>query len=156
MKYRMLLEEELSILEEDFKQFLIVNGVHNEEWEEMNRTDEAKAIQLVELFSDTVLQKVYEKVRFIEHRTHSSCMVFKLDDDQIQLISINTKHDSTADLSTPESIHEAMVKSPNELTFFKTAKKYSKERETEIHEMFMHGCVHSSEAFWINLEKVVN
>ena len=154
MKYRMLTDEELSIFEEDFKHFLIVNGVHNDEWVKINQTDVESATQLVELFSDTVLQKVYEKIKFIEHRSDQSCMVFKLNPENIELISINSKN-SEVSLSTPESIHEAMIKHPDQLTFFKSEKKYAKNREEEIHEMLTQGCFNSSEAFWMMLEKAI-
>jgi len=150
----MLTNEELTHLEEDLKQFLIVHGIHAKEWEEMNRDYPDQATQLVGLFSDTVLQKVYEKLRFIEHRTSSSCMVFKLSDDQIEMISINAKKDAV-DLSTPEGIHDALVNNSELLTFFKSAKNYSKNREEEIHEMLMQGCVNSSEAFWMQLSKAL-
>ena len=141
-------------MEDDLKAFLIVNGVHGEEWAEMNKSNPIKAVELVELFSDTVLQKVYDKVRFIEHRSEKSCMVFNLKEDKIELISIGAKADGV-DLSTPESIHDAMVKNAERLSIFKTEKPYSKERAIEIHEMLEQGCVNSSEAFWMQLEKVI-
>jgi hypothetical protein len=56
MKYRILNKEEMEIFDEDFKYFLIANGVSNEEWVEMNTSNQDRAIDLVELFSDTVLQ----------------------------------------------------------------------------------------------------
>ena len=66
MKYRLLNKEEMEIFDQDFKHFLIANGVSNEEWVELNQNDIEKATQLVELFSDTIFQKVYEKIQFIE------------------------------------------------------------------------------------------
>ena len=152
MKYRILTDDELKHFEEEFKHFLIANGVHSEEWENMNKLDAEKAIMLVELFSDTVLQKVYEKLKFIEHRSSNSCMVFKLNTDEIELISINTKPESTIDLSTPESIHEALVNHAESLTLFHTKKPYSKVREEEIHDMMESGCLHSDEKFWNALQ----
>ena len=83
MKYRILSQEELELLEDDLKAFLIVNGIHGDEWREMNKSNPVKAVELVELFSDTVLQKVYDKIRFIEHRSPKSCMVFHLKEDKI-------------------------------------------------------------------------
>jgi len=154
MKYRILSQEELEILEEDFKAFLIVNGVHNEEWAEMNKSNPEQAIQLVELFSDTVLQKVYDTIRFIEHRSQKSCMVFNLKEDIIELISINAQSDDVH-LTTPESIHDALSKNASSLTIFKTSKEYSKDRAMEIHEMLEQGCVNSSESFWYQLEKII-
>ena len=154
MKYRILSKEELELLEDDFKAFLIVNGVHNEEWVKMNSSNPDQAAQMVELFSDTVLQKVYDKIRFIEHRTEKSCMVFHLKEDIIELISINTTNDEI-NLTTPQSIHDALSKRAPELSIFKTEKAYGKERTLEIHEMLEQGCVKSSEAFWHQLEKVI-
>lgn len=150
----MLSQEELELLEEDLKAFLIVNGIHADEWEQMNTAAPEKAIELVELFSDTVLQKVYENLRFIEHRTARSCMVFNLKPDRIELISINATTD-TVNLSTPNSIHDALSNSAKQLTVFKTEKAYSKVREDEIHELLEQGCVNSSEAFWYQLEKIL-
>jgi hypothetical protein len=37
MKYRCLTDDELKELETEFKHFLISNGVHTEEWEQLNR-----------------------------------------------------------------------------------------------------------------------
>ncbi len=155
MKYRNLTLEELEVFAEDFKQFLIVNGVHAEEWEEMNKNDKAKAVKFVELFSDTVLQKVYEKIQFLEFRAEDSCMVFKFNKENIELISISRKEGSNVSLETPESIHEALKNSPEQLTIFKTQTNYSKEREMEVHDMIQQGCVHSDQTFWDSLEKVL-
>lgn len=144
----------MEIFDEDFKYFLITNGVTSEEWVEMNESDHDRAIALVELFSDTVLQKVYEKVKFIEHRGTSACMVFKLNAENIEMISLNSVSDSV-DLSTPESIHDALLTQSEALSTFKSTKPYGKNREEEIHDMLMQGCFNSSEAFWILLEKVI-
>lgn len=155
MKYRILTDDELEVFAEDLKHFLIVNGVHTEEWEEINKNDKEKAVQLVELFSDNVLQIVYEKVKFIEHRSEKSCLVFQFNKENIEMISLTLKATSNSDLSTPESIHDVIVNRPNELQIFKTSKAYSKEREMEIHEMLQQGCVNSSEAFWVSLSKLI-
>ncbi|MEN9999225.1 MAG: hypothetical protein RI922_2215 [Bacteroidota bacterium] len=151
MKYRILSNEELSHMEEDFKHFLIVNGVHAEEWEALNKNDVEKAVQLVEVFSDTVLQKVYEKIEYLEFRSVDTCMVFHLRQEKIELISIHRKANSEADLSTVESIHEALKNDADQLNFFKTEKPYSKNREAEIHEMIEQGCVLSNSQFWTAL-----
>lgn len=155
MKYRILSNEELSHLEEDFKHFLIVNGVHAEEWEALNKNEVDKAVQLVEVFSDTVLQKVYEKIEYLEFRSLDNCMVFHFGEDKIELISIQRKVNSSVDLSTVESIHDALKKQATELTFFKSEKSYSKEREAEIHDMIEQGCLLSSSQFWTALSLTI-
>ena len=42
MKYRLLTTEELEFFEDELKQFLIVNGFHDKEWREINKTDKSK------------------------------------------------------------------------------------------------------------------
>lgn len=155
MKYRILTKEEMNIFDEDFKHFLITNGVTNEEWLEMNQSDLDKATALVELFSDTVLQKVYEKLQFIEFRSMDACMIFHCKKENMELISLNKKT-GNSDLSTPESIHSALSKSPEELSIFKTEKQYSTSREEEMHELFEKGCFVSSQEFWNALEVLIN
>lgn len=148
MKYRCLTDDELELLADDLKHFLIVNGVHAEEWELMNKENPSKAIQLVELFSDSVLDKVYSKIGFLEHRSPEACLVFHFAEANIELISIQRNQDSTVDLSSPEKIHEALAKKADKLSFFKTEKQYSKERNSEIHQMIDQGCFVSTKDFW--------
>ena len=48
----MLSQEELELLEEDLKAFLIVNGIHADEWEQMNTAAPEKAIELISAYKD--------------------------------------------------------------------------------------------------------
>lgn len=149
MKYRLLTDEELRLLEDDLKQFLVVNQVYKEEWEEMNKSNPDLALEMIELFSDNVLQIVYEKVKFLEHRTIDSCFVFNCGPEKLELIAIQKKNPTDlVDLSTPEGIHDALTKNAGLLSFFTNEKPYSQVRETEIHQMLEQGCVNSTEEFW--------
>ncbi len=148
MKYRILNEEERKVFDEDFKAFLITNGVHAEEWAKMNETEVEKAVALVELFSDLVLDTVYQKIEFIEFRSTDSCLIFQCEKEQMNVISILPKNKEVVDLSTPESIHKALQSEVDNLTVFRTSKAYSSPREMEIHCMIEQGCVASSKEFW--------
>jgi len=155
MKYRMLSAEELVPFEEDLKQFLIVNGVHGDEWEQMNRDTPEKAIELVALFSDMVLQKVYEKIMFLEFRSVDSCLVFHCLTDRMLLIAIqHTQPD--LDLSTPETIHAALTGDLSRLNFFRSEKMHQHSREEEVHQLIEQGCVPSVASFWNALVAVVS
>lgn len=156
MKYRVLTKEELIPLEKDLVAFLIVNGIDGSMWEKINQEDPEKAIELVGLFSDVVLQKVYEKIQFLEFRSEKSCLVFNCGVAAIELISMTTDPNNSCDLSTAASIHEALVKHSNEIKIFKTEKAYVQERELEIHQLIESGCLISSEEFWISLEAVIS
>lgn len=154
-KYRYLSDEELQHLEEEFRQFLVVNQVYKEEWEQINRDEPHKALELVGLFSDNVLQTVYEKIRFLEKRTADSCFVFHFTPEEIQLKVIQVEKPGKADLSTPEGIHEALLQHSNDMSFFKSSKKYSTSREAEIHQTLEQGATVSTADFWEMLEKLI-
>lgn len=153
MKYRMLTDEELRHLDEDLKHFLIVNGVHDTEWEFLNREQPEKAVELVGVFSDTVLQKVYEKLEYLEYRSADACLVFHCGAERQQLIAINRKTGASVDLSTIEGIHSALTQHVEDLTFFRSEKEYTESRELEIHRLVESGCVVSSAEFWAVLEQ---
>ncbi|MCE2712551.1 MAG: DUF6495 family protein [Cryomorphaceae bacterium] len=155
MKYRMLTEEELSHFSEELKHFLIVNGIHAEEWEIMNRKNPEKACELVGIFSDTVLQRVYENINYLEFRSTDSCLLFYLAEDTIELVSLQAKPGGQADLSTPEGIHDALVHGTSSLSFFKTTKAYNAPREEEVHRFIEQGCIPSSKEFWDKMQEAL-
>jgi len=154
----MLTTEELTHLEEELKQFLIINHVYTEEWARMNRETPELAKDLVGLFSDQVLQRVYENIAYLEHRSKDACLVFQLGKESIEMIGLQKKDNETDVLTfeTPESIHEALTIHSNQVGFFKHTKAYSKNREEEIHQMIEQGCVKSTEEFWKLLLDVIN
>ena len=123
----MLTHEELTHLDEDLKHFLIVNGVHDTEWEELNKNTPEKAAELVGVFSDTVLQKVYEKLQYLEFRSPDACLVFHCGPDKMTVVALNRKA-GEIDLSTPEGIHDALVNHAGGLTFFRSEKAYTADR----------------------------
>ncbi len=151
----MLTDEELSHFSEELKQFLIVNGVHAEEWETMNQKNPEKAVELVGLFSDAVLQRVYENIKYLEFRSPDSCMMFHLGKEIIHLISIQAKVNTALDLSTPEGIHDALTRYTDSLSFFKTSKTYNAAREEEIHRFLEQGCIPSTQNFWDAMQSAV-
>lgn len=155
MKYRLLSNEELEHLEVELKQFLIVNGVHAEEWLQINKTEPDKAVRLVELFSDSVLETVYDKIKVLEFRSPESCMVFHFHENKVELISIQRNKDSQADLSSPESIHSSLINYSHELSFFKSEKEIQSKRNLEIHRMIEQGCYISTTEFWESLKLAI-
>ena len=155
MKYRMLTNEELEHLEGDLKAFLIINGLEGDSWKKLNEEEPDKAIALVELFSDQVLETVYEKVEFLEHRSEDTCLVFRLAEKEQNLITLQRQEGSTLDLSTPEGIHEALSKHISELEFFRSSVPYHQQRELEVHKLITQGCFLSTREFWDALVQVL-
>lgn len=148
MKYRMLTHEELSHFEEDLKAFLIIHGVDGPLWEKMNKETPEKAVELVELFSDVILQRVYENISFLEFRSPDSFAVLHLENDQQSLILVKSLDTAEADLSTPESIQQALSAQLSKLEFFRSTRTYPSTREMAVHQLLDQGCVLSDQAVW--------
>ncbi|HRO74935.1 MAG TPA: DUF6495 family protein [Crocinitomicaceae bacterium] len=157
MKYRILKDEELASLEEQLKQFLIVNGIYDDEWKRINKEEPDKALDIIEIFSDYVLQIVYENTIYLEKRTPDTVFFFEYGETKANLIAFQ-KHDKTNaafDLSEASGVVDALKNHASELHFFQQEKPYTKTRELEIHDMFMNGCSKGTKEFWDLLKKVV-
>jgi hypothetical protein len=154
MKYRVLTNEELTHFEQDLKAFLIVHGIDGALWARINQQEPEKALQLVEVFSDQILQTIYEKIHYLEHRAKNSLLIFHLGKEIQELIAIQTSSEDV-DLSTPESIHHALMHQFKWLQFFQSSKKYEGSREAALHQLLEQGAVPSTESFWNALMQVI-
>ncbi len=155
MRFRLLTNEELSVLEKDLIAFLVINGVDGSEWEKINVNEPDKALQLVEIFSDTVLEKVYSKIEYVEFRSEKNCIIFFVKDSETELISLQLNENSEANLLTVESIHETLKNHSKDIQLFTTTKKHHKTREEEVHLLIEQGCVPSAKEFWVSLMKIL-
>ncbi|MDB4534600.1 DUF6495 family protein [Vicingaceae bacterium] len=150
MKYRILSDHELEELEGEFKHFLITNNVYTEEWEELNKTNDKKVFELVEMFSDIVLDKALKNIKYLEHITSNDIKSFKCEDKKMVLIGIasqNKNIDFTKDILSDFA---------DDLDIFKADKPYNKERELEVFELLNSGCSIIDEERFNKLEMAYN
>ena len=68
-KYRILTLEELDLLKKDFIEFLVVNGITGEDWEEIKLINPENRDKVVELFSEVVFTKILLQTNFLELKT---------------------------------------------------------------------------------------
>lgn len=135
MKYRLLTLEELKELEPEFVRFLSSNQITADDWISIKANNPQKVDELVELFSDIVLEKVLTKVKYAEQRSSDSLLLFHFTDEEIILAGLSTQKDSEIDFTQQECIAEIAANPSNfsgQINFFKTEKKYIKSREEEI------------------------
>ena len=155
MRFRILSDDELKHLENDFKQFLIVNQLHKEEWLELNQSSPEKALALVELFSDMVLLKVYEKINFLEYRNNRIFSIYKISENQIQAIHIKSENENVSILSD-EELALALKNNLKELNIYKAEKQVSPYKEDEIHKLIQQGCILSNEFVWGKMSELLS
>ena len=152
MKYRYLTDDELSYFAEELKQFLIVNGIYNDEWTKINQENPDKARDLVGIFSDQILEKVYSNIHFLENRSEERCTVIHISEEKSELIILERKPENTfPSFSTPENIHLALQKNLQDIQFFKASKPNGIEKSILIHQYLQQDFVPSNKEFWSSL-----
>jgi hypothetical protein len=151
----MLSQEELQHLEAEFKQFLIVNQIHSDEWKKINELEPEKALVLVELFSDTVLLKVYEKIEYLEFRSKQLFSVYRIHSKRIQAIHVKSEDHEVSSLSKDEAISVAINSNPSKLSIYRAEKKVNPFKEDEVHRLVEQGCVKSTKLVWEQFYRLI-
>ncbi|MDX1650845.1 MAG: DUF6495 family protein [Brumimicrobium sp.] len=140
-KYGQLTREELTALEKEFVEFLVINGVSADQWKQLKQNSPDKAEGVIEQFSDVVWEGVLRKIRFLEFRSKNEIKTFQCLQDKIVLMGLKINK-TEVDLSS-EIDYEALRKNPPLTNVYSLEKKYEKNRETEIFEMIENGCFRS-------------
>jgi hypothetical protein len=142
MRFRRLTNEELEALEQDFIQFLASNQITAPEWIALKEQNAEKVQQLIEIFSDIVLEKVYGNIDYLQHRSKDTVRVFHCQEDKIVMTGLKIS-DPDRDLTKPADI--AILSDASKLQgpvkIFQMEKAYSTARADEVFVM-MHkdGC----------------
>ena len=148
-KYRLLSKEELETLQPEFIQYLASNGIDADKWQQILEQDTKEMDLHIATFSDIVMQKSLEKVKYIEHRTATDLKLFYFDQEEAFLIALKSK---TIDLEHLERLSPEQL---DQIDLFKANKKYTSTRETEIFDLLNKGCVISEGALYYQLKKLV-
>ena len=155
MRFKVLSDEELQANEQELIQFLIVNGIDGPLWEKMNQEEPAKAVTLVELFSDIVWERLLTKTNYLEFRSSNKLFVFHCGPEEIELLTLQSDFPQV-DFSTPERIHASLLEFPDQVTCFTQKKSYDPTREDELFRMIQQGCVRSTDTFFNALKEVIS
>ncbi|WMX14275.1 MULTISPECIES: DUF6495 family protein [unclassified Aureispira] len=156
MRFRRLTNEELETLEEDFVQFLASNQITAKEWVSLKENHPAKVEELITLFSDIVLEKVFSKIDCLQHRTKDTIRVFYCQEDKITMTGLQI-NDPTKDLTNPEDLN--VLANPNNLNgsvkVFQMDKAYAQDRADEVFSMlYKDGCQPASKSMFDALVKM--
>lgn len=136
-KYRLLSQAELQEMEKEFIQYLIVNGITAEDWEQMKSKESSKAEEIVDLFSDVVFEGVMRKVKFLDYKSENSLKTFQCLEDKIVLVAIEVEGVNLLDV---KQFNEVMQNPPESAKVFTVEKSYTKPREEELFSMIQNGC----------------
>ena len=130
-KYRLLRPEELENLENEFVNYLVVNGITAEDWEKLKNEQPEEAQRITDLFSDVVFESVLRKAKYLEFRGKDYWQLVHCGEKQMQMIAFRDKtgqHDFREDAPVQKVLNQQLA--PFEV--FRGTKDYKKEREQEI------------------------
>jgi len=147
MRFRRLNSEELFSLETEFKQFLVIHALYDKEWRLLAEENPEKAEQFIELFSDLVLEKVYNQVSFLVH--FSSTMVSFFDMRNNPLKAYHIKCSEGLSLQNEEGLQQALSVHFNELHFYRGEKQLQQEKADEVFDLIRKGSESCEEAYFL-------
>ncbi|MFM1946602.1 MAG: hypothetical protein RL207_885 [Bacteroidota bacterium] len=147
MRFRRLSKEELFSLETEFKQFLVIHELYDEEWRLMAEKDPEKAEQFIQQFSDLVLGKVYQQISFLVHFSSTMVSFFDMRNDPLKAYHI--KCSEGLSLQNEEDLQLALSTHFNQLHFYKGEKKLHEEKADEVFDLIKKGSEGCDEAYFL-------
>lgn len=141
LKYRVLTKEELLSLETEFKQFLILNELHDAEWRQLASQNPEKAQGFIDLFSNIVLEKAYQKVPGLLQIGKDFLCVFHLEDETWKLYQFTTKNQVLLDAIYVDNFIEMLIKHTTAFELYIGSKESSSQKAATVHELICKGAV---------------
>ncbi|MBP5995643.1 MAG: hypothetical protein KA736_08105 [Crocinitomicaceae bacterium] len=147
MRFRRLSTEELFSLETEFKQFLVIHELYDEEWRLLAEKEPEKAEQFIIQFSELVLGKVYQQISFLVH--FSSTMVSFFDMRNNPLKAYHIKCSEGLSLQNEADLQQALSVHFNQLQFYKGEKNLQEEKADEVFDLIKKGSESCDEAYFL-------
>jgi hypothetical protein len=139
-KYRLLTHEELQEFEKEFIDYLIVNGITADDWQNLKDKDSKKALEVVGLFSDVIFEGTMRQVQFMEARMPKEVQTFQCLDNKLVMMAMRVGKDNAVDFTQPDSLEQAMANPPEDIEVYSMEKEYTDQRELELFKMTEMGC----------------
>jgi len=140
-KYRLLTDEELSELEPEFIDFLVLNGIVADDWVKLKKEDPKAADRMITLFSDVIMEGSLRKIHFLESRSKDQLHLFRCLADKIELVGISSEGNDEVNFLDEKYIELAVANSPKNLKVYASEKTYDPTRESEVFSMLQSGCL---------------
>ena len=134
-------------MSEELIQFLVVQGIDDDLWRDINKDSPQKAEALVALFSDTVLQKVYSKISYLYFVSEQIFSIFKIEGEDMEVIVIKNKS-KTVSFEDLNSVVKRISKNKNDYEVLHAKRTLGDKILDEIHSLTEKGCLVADEELW--------
>jgi len=148
--YRRLSNAELEELKDEFIKFLSANTITGPDWKKMKTENKEKAEALIDTFSDIVMQKVLEKVEYVEHREPKTWWVFHCKKESIIMLHITSEEGADIDFTDTATLQQ-IDQVP--ISVHRAEKDYNSTREKEVFDMIQKGCSITDDRLFKMLDK---
>lgn len=143
MKYRLLTEEELSATENQFINFLALNGITSDYWEKIKKNDQVRVNSLMEEFSDFIFDNILRNVDIIEHRSANSFTLYYSEtNNNLSLLRIETKIPGLFNFNNEFEITELVnlfIDYSDQISIIKGEKKEIEDKKMEFFSLLESG-----------------
>ena len=143
-KYRRLNIEELEALETEFVRFLAAQSITADDWIKIKKEDKKRENELLDTFSDVVIEKSIYNVKYLEQRTEKRMLCYKVEEKEILLQGIEIGTDITFDFREefPLSKLVTMFEDPNtDINFILGNKDISENKLKEVFDLIEEGAM---------------
>lgn len=158
VKYRRLNQEELKELEQDFVHFLSAQSITADDWISIKETDESRMNELIDQFSDIVLEKALSNISYLEMLSEKEMRIFKMDDSKARLVGLKAAT-SSLDLRREEDLEllfkEIDVMKKQNIELFQLNKEYTKPKADEVFFLIQNGALISDNKLYDILDSLI-
>lgn len=139
VKYRVLSAEELKILEQDFVQFLVTNSILANDWETLKEEEPDKANELIDIFSDIVMEKALSKIEYLRKNDPTSIICVRFIADRIQINGLVADPNADIDFTDSNAIQLAITNPPKGLKVVSDEQQFVKSRNEDVFAFMQQG-----------------
>jgi len=99
-KYRTLNLEELESLKAEFIRFLAAQSIPADDWVKIIETDKEREQELIDQFSDVVIEKSLFNTKYLEQRTAKRVLCYHVEEQSIKVIGLELGQEESFDFTT--------------------------------------------------------
>jgi hypothetical protein len=135
VKYRRLTLDELEQLEDSFIRFLAAQSITGEDWQTIREKEPDRHVELIDQFSDVVIEKTLHNVHILEHRTSKRILFFQFLDHEAKLYGLEWERELPIDLAGGFAVKDLVSLMENtdyKYSVLSGKRPYEREKKMEI------------------------
>ncbi len=154
MKYRNLTFQELSVMEDDFSEYLYSKGFNRYEWNFFQDYAPIQAIKMIGQYSDIAFEKVMQNIQFLSHREKNEVISYNFKSFEFEKITISILNNSFFDFRKELPKNYELSNFHLGCSYTKVVEPCAKSREKTIFELIERGFMASDNKLHVTLKSL--